>query len=312
MNAKEEADLLMHLITFVCMKGSVNTAELAAFLKTDEKRVLQILKRANYCGKPYFDPSDLIEVEVDGNSIRLKNMAGVLDRPRALNMVDLITIYITFMLFSETLDSDPFLCEAMSKVLSALEGKALFDVERFEEGIEIEENPRMKRRISIIDEAIREQRSLVIEYFTKGSEEFGVRLVDPITVKKERNWILEAWCHKRKRKLHFRIDRILKASIADEVFKTDHSKKEQGEVKAQGYSYNVEMIVDREAAIVLAEEGFDISESGKDDSGNAVFCANIRTDYLDWIATVLISAGLDKVYRIEPAAILDVMEKKLC
>ncbi|MNT64755.1 hypothetical protein D3C72_2026790 [compost metagenome] len=72
----------------------------------------------------------------------------------------------------------------------------------------------------VIEQAIKEERSLDVSYYSMSREEFSVRRIDPYGVKNvgDLHWLI-AYCHLREDRRVFRIDRFKTATLSEARFK---------------------------------------------------------------------------------------------
>lgn len=73
--------------------------------------------------------------------------------------------------------------------------------------------------LPIIEQAIKEERSLDVTYYSMSREEFSTRRVDPYGLKRVGDllWLI-AHCHMRGDRRVFRVDRIKTAALSDSTF----------------------------------------------------------------------------------------------
>jgi hypothetical protein len=71
----------------------------------------------------------------------------------------------------------------------------------------------------VLEQAVEEQRSVEINYFSMTREEFTLRRVDPFGLKPDGDllWMV-AYCHLREDMRVFRVDRIKEASLSESTF----------------------------------------------------------------------------------------------
>lgn len=71
----------------------------------------------------------------------------------------------------------------------------------------------------VIEQAIKEERSLDVSYYSMSREEFSVRRIDPYGVKRvgDLHWLI-AYCHLREDRRVFRIDRFKTATMSEAGF----------------------------------------------------------------------------------------------
>lgn len=71
----------------------------------------------------------------------------------------------------------------------------------------------------VLEQAVNEQRSVEITYFSMTREEFTIRKVDPYGLKPDGDlWWMVAYCHLREDMRVFRVDRIKEACLTHEGF----------------------------------------------------------------------------------------------
>lgn len=72
----------------------------------------------------------------------------------------------------------------------------------------------------VIEQAIEEERSLDVSYYSMSREEFSVRRIDPYGLKRvgDLHWLI-AYCHLREDRRVFRVDRFKTATLSESRFK---------------------------------------------------------------------------------------------
>lgn len=115
--------------------------------------------------------------------------------------------------------------EAMFKIKSVLKSDEKDGLERLESQIRVATIPRQESEdfpnnfLATIQNALIEQKVLNFKYFSNYTGDFNDRQVEPIGLTFYGNhWHLLAYCRLRKAPRDFRVDRLVKLTMLDEVF----------------------------------------------------------------------------------------------
>lgn len=115
--------------------------------------------------------------------------------------------------------------EAMFKIKSVLKSDEKDGLERLESQIRVASIPRQESEdfpnnfLATIQNALIEQKVLSFKYFSNYTGDFNDRQVEPIGLTFYGNhWHLLAYCRLRKAPRDFRVDRLVKLTMLDEVF----------------------------------------------------------------------------------------------
>ncbi|MGI0131405.1 MAG: helix-turn-helix transcriptional regulator, partial [Thermoplasmata archaeon] len=174
-----------------------------------EEEVVALLELAACCGLPPYTPDQLIELIISEDRVEA-NIGPYLSRPLRFSASEGFTLAASARAILAVPGSDP--SGALTRGLSKLES-VLGD--RQPVAIDLDEPPLLE----VVRQAIEGREGLDLHYYSASRDEITRRRVDPYTVfAKDGHWYVEGMCHLAGGIRHFRVDRMLEAEPAGEVF----------------------------------------------------------------------------------------------
>jgi proteasome accessory factor C len=207
---------LLNMIPYFEANPRITYAEAAADLGVTTKQLEQDLNQLWMCGLPGYGPGDLIDFEFSGDTIEVAFSAGI-DQPLRLTSPEATGLLVALRALADVPGVvDPEAARsAIAKIESAagtLSQGSATSVAAVDEPAPIE-----SQAAAAVREAVRNNRALVIEYYSASHDTLTSRVVDPIRVVLvgDRSY-LEAWCREAEGVRLFRFDRIVDATVLDE------------------------------------------------------------------------------------------------
>ena len=207
----EQLPRLLALVPYLLSRPGVRVSEAAAVFGVSEDRLRKDLNLLWVCGLPGHGPGDLIDVEFEGETITLREPAGV-TRPLRLTVDEALALVVALRALAET----PGLIErdALDRALAKVErvaGEAALPAGRVEVAVEGEE-----RVLPVVEQALAQRRRLHLRYHVPGRDETTERDVDPMRVVwAEGRPYLEAWCRLAEGVRMFRLDRVAAVQVLE-------------------------------------------------------------------------------------------------
>jgi proteasome accessory factor C len=196
----------------------VRLSELSALFGLQENDLAQDLNLLFLSGVPPYGPGDLIDVEIDEDGGVWIGMAEYFARPLRLTRSEAMSLYLRgkALLGSAGLEEAAALESALQKIerelgaetLGALAGRVAVGGTR-----------RQEAALDVLRTAIRDHRTVSIEYYAAGRDELTNRDIDPEQLFTAiGNWYVVAWDHRSAEERTFRADRIRSAKESGEGF----------------------------------------------------------------------------------------------
>lgn len=223
--AKEQVARLLTLVPYLHARGSVRLAEAAAALGVRPEVLLKDLKVLFMCGLPGGYPDELIDVDLDalqdengkvhGDGVIRVSNADYLDRPLRLTPVEASAMIVALRALRA--GSAPDTAEIVDRVLAKLEGAAADGpVTGLVDAAPDEASSEVAALAARLDDAVRRQVQVELDYYVPARDELSHRVVDPRgMVRQGGHAYLDAWCHSAEAPRLFRLDRVAAATVLD-------------------------------------------------------------------------------------------------
>jgi proteasome accessory factor C len=166
------------------------------------------------CGLPGGSPGDLIDIDLDGDTITLLD-PQVLDRPLRLTADEGNALLVAVRALEDVpgLGDRDVLSRLRIKLESVVGGAAVSEPPAVSVSLEAPEGDAMRGMRRGVDE----RRRLHLTYLGAARDEVTERDVDPMRIiLKDGHWYLEAWCHRAEAVRLFRADRVQAVIVLDE------------------------------------------------------------------------------------------------
>jgi proteasome accessory factor C len=208
---------LLNMVPYLKANPSITYAEAAADLGVSRKQLQQDLDQLWMCGLPGYGPGDLIDFEFSGDTIKVTFSAGM-DEPLRLTSPEATGLLVALRALIDipgVVDPQAAL-SAIAKIESAagtVSHGHTHAVAAVDERAPIESDT-----AAAVRAAVRDGRALSIEYYSASRDQLSSRVVDPIRVVLVGDHsYLNAWSRDAEGVRLFRFDRIVEATVLDQV-----------------------------------------------------------------------------------------------
>jgi len=204
---------LLALLPHLKRAQTVRLADLAAAVGASEAEVAADLSTLTMCGVPPFTPFDMIELDIDGDSVTVYVDPPALGHPLRLTAPEARAL-------ASALDAAGYATDhpLRAKMLSA--AAATVSPEELERTVRAGAGPGGVAEIyAALAVAADEHRKVRITYYTGATGAISRRVVHPwALVTRRGTWYLVTWCEDAAEERVFRLDRIREADVTGEVF----------------------------------------------------------------------------------------------
>ena len=216
MNDAERVEVMLSVLPWLAARGGAPLSEVAEHFGVDRERLRDDLLRVFYDVEPEVGADNMVDVHIDDSDDEWVTVAlpGSFEQPPRLDHSEALALLAAGTAFVDERGSELALEPALRKLGAVLGPGAATALDVDLGG----GDPDLRR---LLRTAVEQQRSVVLEYFAWGSDEVGVRTVDPWAVHSVTgNWYLTGWCHDREASRHFRLDRVLSAEATEDPIRT--------------------------------------------------------------------------------------------
>jgi proteasome accessory factor C len=211
-STKDQLARLLALAPYLQQRGAVPLKEVAADFGVSREQMLKDLRVLYLCGLPGFGPGDLIEINVEAliddpeGLVRINN-ADYLARPLRLGSNEASALIVGLQALQE---SSSFASrELVDRTLAKLEGATGHGTAPIVDIRNPEPRPVLVKTRQVLEQAIRSDHQVRLEYLVPARDEATERVVDPNAVlQRDGHVYLDAWCHLADARRLFRLDRI--------------------------------------------------------------------------------------------------------
>lgn len=205
---------LLNMVPYFQANPSVSYDKAAADLGVTRKQLHTDIEKLWICGLPGYGPGDLIDFELDNDTIKVTFSAGM-DQPLRLNSSEATGLLVALRALADIPGVvDPAAALSAIAKIEAAAGTVVDD-----DAVAAEDDPAPieAEAASAVREALRDSRAVSIEYYSASRDMLTDRIVDPIRVVLVGDHsYLEAWCREAEGVRLFRFDRIVEARVLDE------------------------------------------------------------------------------------------------
>ena len=206
---------LLNMVPYFQANPRITFAEAASDLGVTTKQLRDDINQLWMCGLPGYGPGDLIDFEFSGETIEVTFSAGI-DQPLRLTSPEATGVLVALRALAEVpgvLDPEAAR-SAIAKIESAAgtvaHGSGTVSAEP-------EPAPAESHAAAAVRAAVRNDKALIIEYYSASRDTLTSRLVDPIRIVLVGDHsYLEAWSREAEGVRLFRFDRIVDATALDE------------------------------------------------------------------------------------------------
>lgn len=184
-----------------------------------EAQLVEDLNLLFMCGLPPFGPGDLIEAGIEGGRVVIR-MADYLAHPLRLTRFEAMMLLAAGHAIAVTpgLEDAPALASALKRLEAAMAPGEAEAAARLADRVAIELEPPAPGVMDTLETAIKEQRTVRIDYYSFGRDAWTTRDVDPLLVAGSRSWYLIAEDHLSGERRTFRVDRIRSIAETGDTF----------------------------------------------------------------------------------------------
>jgi len=202
---------LLSLVPWLLNHPDVTLAETAAAFDVTPKQIRSDIQLLFLCGLPGGSPGDLIDIDVEGDRIRLLD-AQVLDRPLRLTADEGMALLVAVRALADV----PGLTDldALNRIRAKLELAVGGQGDLSQPAVTVSLEGAESEALEHVREALAEGKRLHLTYLGAARDEVTERDVDPLRLAaKEGRLYLEGWCHRVEAMRLFRTDRIRTATV---------------------------------------------------------------------------------------------------
>ena len=207
---------LLALVPYFLARPGVDIAEAARDFGVSAKQLRKDLELLWMCGLPGYGPGDLIDLSFAGNTVTVTFDAGM-SRPLRLTGGEATSLLVALRALAETPGVlDVAAIERAIVKIETAAGQA--QPQGVVVGNGVREAARTTATRGIVQEALNTRHALAIRYYTESKDEMSERTVDPIRLLiVDGRGYLEGWCRRVEGVRLFRLDRIDRVQVLDEI-----------------------------------------------------------------------------------------------
>lgn len=212
---------ILALIPYVLERSTVDVDEvMERFAYTTRDQLTRDLNTIFVCGLPGYGPGDLMEAYMDEDEVVIDAADFFAKAPR-LTPTEALGLLAAGLTIIGSGEASPELTSAVRKLTKAVmpEAETTLTVEVLDE----------TNNVGVIREAAANQNVVHIEYRSMAKEELTERDIEPWIVFAEMGrWYVHGYCRLVEDQRTFRIDRIRKLAVLDEIFQRPERVPEPG------------------------------------------------------------------------------------
>jgi proteasome accessory factor C len=201
---------LLALVPYLLARPQSQLDEVAATFDVTVDQLRQDLELIWMCGLPGYFPGDLIDVDIEGDTVTVSN-ADTIARPLRLQADEAVALMVGLQTLAQVPGPEQdAITRALAKLESAAGEAAAASVAV---AVDVETDPDV---VATVRDALARNRRVHLSYYVPTRDETTERDVDPIRlhVVTGRTY-LEGWCRRVEDVRLFRLDRVVKVEILD-------------------------------------------------------------------------------------------------
>jgi proteasome accessory factor C len=211
-SASERLTRLLAVIPWVARHGGASLDDIAGkFAYPKDDLVSDLTDVVHFVGVPPYTPDTMIEVTIEDERVWIR-YADYFNRPMRLTPDEAVALLSAGGAMLDVMgddDSGPLL-SALTKLGSTLGDPS---------ALEIRLGEASEETMALLRTAIAEHRRVHIDYYSYGRDQRSERTIDPARFfSDEGQWYVAGYCHLAGADRVFRVDRIRKATLLDELF----------------------------------------------------------------------------------------------
>lgn len=294
---------LLNLIPYIVQHPGVKIDEACRVFRIARNELLKELELINLCGKPEYTPGDLIEVDIEGDSISIR-MADYFSRPFKFTASELISLYLAGRALSDLagLKEAATFQAALAKLEKALLSGEKADLETVVDTVVILPDHPDQPKLQLLRQAMDERRQVQMDYYSSGRDALTSRRLNPLNLLfGSGNWYVQGWDHLSGENRLFRVDRIRDLKMLSKKFKPEDYLAREG---LKGYPVEPARFKGRQVRLrfapfyanwVMEQDMFSKKKKEKDGS---VLCT-LYAENFAWLEKELLRYGTE-VEILEP------------
>ncbi len=201
---------LLALVPYLLARPQSRLDEVATTFSVSVEQLQRDLELIWMCGLPGYYPGDLIDVDIEGDTVTLSN-ADTIARPLRLQADDAVALMVGLQTLAQVPGPEQ---DAITRALAKLESASGAAASSAAVAVDVETDPDV---VTTVRDALARDRALHLSYYVPTRDETTERDVDPIRlhVVQGRTY-LEAWCRRVEDMRLFRLDRVVGVKVLDE------------------------------------------------------------------------------------------------
>jgi proteasome accessory factor C len=213
MSAADRLGRLLALVPYLLARPGASIEDVAHEFGISEDRLVDDLQLLFVCGLPGHMPDDLIDASFEGGVVHVAN-ADTIARPLRLGVDEAVALLTGLRMLAQLPGVGDH--DALDRATAKLEraaGDAVAATERIAVSVEAETEVVTRARA-----ALEQARALALDYYVPGRDEVTHRVVDPMRLLVvDGRAYLEAWCRRAEAVRLFRVDRVHRVELLDEL-----------------------------------------------------------------------------------------------
>jgi proteasome accessory factor C len=281
--AEERLGRLLAIVPWVAANDGPAIAEVCRRFEVAERELLADLELLFLCGVYPFTPDVLIEVDIADGRVWLR-FADYFRRPLRLTAPEGLALMGagSALLDVPGADADGALARALAKLETVL-GVGASDA------LDVELGPVAPAVLSTIQAAAASRHRVEVDYYSFGRDDRTTRVVEPWRVFNTRGqWYVAGWCDQAGAERLFRVDRISRAEILDEIFEPPPEPPD-GSLYHRTEDDQVVVLDLAPAARWVAEQ---YPNEGVSERGDGTLRVWLRVSEQAWLERVLLRVGV--------------------
>ncbi|MCZ7630078.1 MAG: WYL domain-containing protein [Microthrixaceae bacterium] len=205
----ERVEVMLSVLPWLASKGGAPLREVAESFAVDPEVLRADLMKVFYDVEPSVGADSMVEVDIDedDDDFVTVRLPGSFEEPPRLDHSEALALLAAGGALVAERGSEIALVPALDKLRSILGPRAA-------QALEVDLGGGDPAVRDLLAQALEAHEVVELHYFSWGSDEVGHRLVDPWALHSVHgHWYLTGWCNDRKAMRHFRLDRVLAASL---------------------------------------------------------------------------------------------------
>jgi proteasome accessory factor C len=202
---------LLALVPYLLARPQSRLSDVAATFDVSVDQLRQDLSLIWMCGLPGYYPGDLIDVDIEGDTVTVSN-ADTIARPLRLQADEAVALLVGLQTLAQVPGPEQ---DAIARALAKLESAAgEAAAASAAVAVDVETDPAV---VATVREALARGNAMHLAYYVPTRDETTERDIDPVRlhVVAGRTY-LEAWCRSVEDMRLFRLDRVVQATVLDE------------------------------------------------------------------------------------------------